>query len=166
MDDISHQFQKYRQKGILIDTNILLLFIVGYINKGFIPNFIRTKIFTIEDFDYLIYLINYFDKIITTPNILTETSNLLNQLPDHLKQEYYQKSAYVISKLNEYYKNSEIISGNEYFSKFGLTDTGIIEEAKGKYLVLTDDLKLSGFLTKNHIDVINFNHIRMMNWKF
>lgn len=34
----------------------------------------------------------------------------------------------------------------------------------GKYLVLTDDLKLANYLQSVEIDVINFNNIRLFNW--
>ncbi len=46
------------------------------------------------------------------------------------------------------------------FSKFGLTDSAIIELVKEKYLVLTDDAILFQYLEKNRIDVINFTHLR------
>lgn len=46
------------------------------------------------------------------------------------------------------------------FGKFGLTDAGIYEVARGNYLVLTDDFKLSQHMLSRHIEAINFNHLR------
>ena len=43
-------------------------------------------------------------------------------------------------------------------------DTGILRLARGKYLVLTDDFRLSQYLQKMEIDVLNFNHIRPLGW--
>jgi uncharacterized protein YaiI (UPF0178 family) len=51
------------------------------------------------------------------------------------------------------------------FTKFGLTDCGIINLCREQYLVLTDDLKLANYLQKEGIDTINFNNIRTYGWK-
>jgi len=51
------------------------------------------------------------------------------------------------------------------FSKFGLTDCGIVNVAKDNYLVLTDDLKLASYLQNIGIDTLNFNNIRVYGWK-
>ena len=77
--------QRYRGKGVLLDTNILLLYFVGAFNPEEIPRFKRTKMFTVEDHDTLVGILGYFEKIVTTPNILTEVSNLSGQLAEHLK---------------------------------------------------------------------------------
>ncbi len=46
------------------------------------------------------------------------------------------------------------------FPKFGLTDTGIVHSARGRFLVLTDDFRLAGYLQRQGIDVVNFNYLR------
>lgn len=79
-DMINFLFQKYKNKGILVDTNILLLWIVGHVNRNRISKFNRTEQFLPEDYDLLVKLLNYFGQIITTPNILTEVNSLVNQL--------------------------------------------------------------------------------------
>ncbi|MDY7005348.1 MAG: hypothetical protein SWX82_15805 [Cyanobacteriota bacterium] len=53
----------------------------------------------------------------------------------------------------------------EKFTKYGLTDSGIISLAQGKYLVLTEDFKLANYLEKFEIDTVNFNNLRMYGWK-
>jgi len=155
---------KYRNKGILPDSNILLVYFIGSYNENLISSFKRTKIFTIEDFKTLSKIINYFSKVYTTPNILTEVSNLSNQLPEKTKIKYYEEFKKHVSLLNENYFESNIICNTSHFNKYGLTDASIIELSQKKYLVLTDDLKLSNYLNTIGIDVINFNHIRMINW--
>ncbi len=66
---------KYSNKGLLIDTNILLLYFVGSFDRQHIEKFKRTSQFTIKDFDYLVILLDRFDTLVTTPNILTEVNN-------------------------------------------------------------------------------------------
>jgi len=67
-------------------------------------------------------------------------------------------------KLEEQYASSAKISSSAHFSKFGLTDSGIVDTVKGNYLVLTSDLELFGYLQNLGIDAINFNHIRSLAW--
>ena len=91
---------------------------------------------------------------------MTEVNSFSNQLPERLKQSYYVKMKEQVVKFEEYYTKSAKICELDYFPKFGLTDSGIIELVKNKYLVLTDDFRLANYLEKVKIDVINFNHLR------
>ncbi len=164
-DEINSLFARYRQKGILIDTNILLLFFVGTVNRERISKFKRTEQFVPEDYDLLVQILNYFQKIVTTPNILTEVNSLANQLGEPERSQCFTIFADGISKLEESYMTSKAIAINERFTKFGLTDCGISNLAKNRYLVLTDDLKLAVYLQKEAIDTINFNNIRVYGWR-
>jgi hypothetical protein len=40
--------EKYQAKGVLVDTNLMVLFLVGAVNKRRIPKFRRTQDYTIE----------------------------------------------------------------------------------------------------------------------
>lgn len=164
MEYVETLLTQYRNRGILIDANLLLLFFVGMYDRRRVSSFKGTKKFTVEDFDLLKQMFSYFNKVITTPNILTEVSNLSNQLREDEKDSYHTSFAMRIASFDERYTTSVEICAREYFSKFGLTDSGVIELVRGKYLVLTDDFKLSNYLQKANIDVINFNHIRTINW--
>ena len=72
---INEIFDRYQQSGILIDTNILLLYFVGSYDIQQISRFKRTKKFVVEDYKLLTRIWNSFKKIVTTPHILTEVSN-------------------------------------------------------------------------------------------
>jgi rRNA-processing protein FCF1 len=158
-------FSTYRRKGILLDTNILLLYFVGTFNKEEITKFKRTKMFVPEDYDALLYILSYFEKVVTTPNILTEVSNLLGQLREDLKIGYFNYFAQAIGLLIEEYAISIDVASMVNFYKFGLTDMAIINITREKYLVLTEDFKLSQYLQHTGIDVLNFNHIRTGSWQ-
>jgi hypothetical protein len=75
-DEIQRLVVRYARKGILIDTNILLLYFLGSFDQDLIPSFKRTVQFTVEDYNTLLLLLQMFDRLVTTPNILTEVSNL------------------------------------------------------------------------------------------
>ncbi len=158
-------FQRYRKAGILLDTNILMMYFVGAFRREIIPIFKRTQTFTIEDYYTLLNIISYFEKVVTTPNILTEVSNLLGQLAEHLKLGCFENFASGITGLDEHYLPSIDIAKTEEFKRFGITDAGILSLARDKYLVLTDDFRLSQYLQTKGVDVLNFNNIRVINWK-
>ncbi|HEY0098091.1 MAG TPA: hypothetical protein VGB76_03955, partial [Pyrinomonadaceae bacterium] len=67
--------------------------------------------------------------------------------------------------LEEHYVATAKLSATEHFPKLGLTDAGILNLAKDQYLVLSNDFKLVGYLSKQGVDAINFNYIRTLNWK-
>lgn len=165
-DFVRPLFQKYKQKGILIDTNILLLWFVGMVNRELISKFKRTENFVPEDYDTLLQILSYFNnKIVTTPNILTEVNSLANQLGEPARSKCLSVFAERMARLNESYLESTEVVRTDSFTKFGLTDCGIATLAKNKYLVLTDDFKLTNYLQKIEIDTINFNNIRVYGWK-
>ncbi|MBW4611797.1 MAG: hypothetical protein KME21_00645 [Desmonostoc vinosum HA7617-LM4] len=166
-DVVDSLIRRYRHKGIIIDTNILLLFLVGSVNKERISRFNRTQQFISEDYELLLQILNYFQKFITTPNILTEVNSLANQLGEPERFQCFVRFAEFaqnVAILNEHYIESIVAVNTDKFIKFGLTDSGILTLARGKYLVLTDDLKLASYLQSINIDVINFNNIRLFNW--
>lgn len=167
---INYLFSRYRQKGILIDTNILLLYFVGTVNRERISRFNRTQQFVPEDYDLLLRIIGLFQKIVTTPNILTEVNSLANQLGEPERSQCLAIFSRVILGLDgidilkEFYIESKTVATNQGFTKFGLTDCGIIDLVRDKYLVLTDDLKLAAYLSKEGIDTVNFNNLRVYGW--
>jgi hypothetical protein len=164
MDYFEELLYRYQNKGLLIDTNLLLVYFVGSYDPYRISKFKRTIAFTVEDFYTLSAIFRFFAKVVTTPNILTEVSNLSNQLPEDIKPSYYSEFAKQIVAIEEQYTTSIKISTLGHFKKFGLTDSGIIDLVKDRYLVLTDDLKLVSYLQNVGIDALNFNNIRTLNW--
>lgn len=154
--------QKYQNKGLLIDANLLLMLFTGSIVED-VSQFKRTKKYQTSDYQLLLAFADKFDEIITTPNILTEVSNLAgsNNMHKETHIQFFQKFAKHLTVLSEEYIQSQSIS-EELICKYGLTDAGIINLVKDKYLFLTDDLPLYGFATGQKIDTINFNHLRII----
>jgi hypothetical protein len=154
---------RYRNKGILIDTNLLLLYLVGSYDLSWIEKFKPTKShFEKRDYYLLVQFLQPFKIIVTTPNILTEVSNHSeNKLPP----EYYSTFASWVSGSNEHYMQSKDICSHKHFQKFGLTDCGIATLAQNKYLVITVDFPFYGYLQGIGVDVINYNQLRPLGWK-
>jgi rRNA-processing protein FCF1 len=161
--DLSGLIQKYREKGLLVDTNLLLLFFIGDLNPRLIVNAKRIRKYTIGDFELLKDFMESFDSIVTTPNILTEISNL-TEFSGKIRTDYFKRFGISIAKFDERFFAAKSFSSEDYFEKFGLTDAAIIHSARNKYLVITDDFPLSNYLQKNDVDVINFTHLKAYNW--
>jgi len=149
--------QKYKNKGILVDTNIFLLYIVGSFDIYLIRNHSRTANFTEDDFDRVSKFIDAFDIKITTPHVLTEVSDLLGN-----KKELQFALRKYIEIMKEKFLESKQIAGTKTFLQFDLADAAIGETAKDSYLVVTDDNPLFGYLTNQKIDVVNLDQITMI----
>ena len=152
--------KKHGRSGIVIDTNILLLYIIGKYNPERIEKFKRTCSYSKEEFFILKNFLSYFREKFTTPNILTEVSNFTGQIEDPMKSEVRNVFKEEISITNEKYIESVTASEDASFNSYGLADSSIFNLAKTGYLVLTDDFKLYNALIKRGVDAINFNHLR------
>ncbi|MCG8365256.1 MAG: hypothetical protein MJA27_18245 [Pseudanabaenales cyanobacterium] len=162
--EIEDLIVEYRQKGILVDTNILFLYFVGAVNRERISKFKRTNQFIPEDYDLLLGILKNFQRMVTTSNILTEVNSLSNQLGEPQCSQCFALFSQAILPFEEYYIESRNTASNEAFIRFGLTDCGIINLAREQYLVLNDDLKLASYLQRQRIDTVNFNNLRVYGW--
>jgi hypothetical protein len=154
-DYLSTLVGKYRQKGIFVDSEILLLFIVGSKSPGLIKNIGRTAKFNENDFILVSEFIENFDLKITSPHVLTEVSDLLKKDEDlHIILKTY------INLAVEKFLTSKEIAESASFRKFGLADSAIIESSKNKYLIFTADNPFYGYLINQGIDSVNFDSLK------
>ena len=157
--------RKHRRSGLLLDANLLLLYQIGLYDERAIKDFPHTKQYTIDDYRLLAKLISRFSSVFTTPNILTEVSNLSGKLSEPHLQRFREAFSSTINVLEEEYCASKSATGSPAFQKFGLTDAGIASLVnENNFLVLTDDLPLAHWLQSKDFDVLNFNHIRALSW--
>src|SRR5450756_319307 len=76
MTDLERFDQNARSRGVLIDTDLFVLFIVGSVNRNRIPHFKRTTNYTPADWDLLIGLLEQIPRRYSLPHILAEVSTL------------------------------------------------------------------------------------------
>ena len=77
MLDAGGLIEKHKGKGVLVDTNLLVLYIVGQVNRRRIENFKRTQGFIVADFDLVCNLIAWFGSpVLATPHVLSQVSDL------------------------------------------------------------------------------------------
>jgi hypothetical protein len=151
---------KYYKTGIVVDTNLMVLYIVGLFDIGLIERHNRTKAYTKQDFLTLYRLLGKFKTTLTTPNILTETSNLTETGDEKFKDSFFSKFAETIRSFDERHSASIDLTTEKGFKKFGLADSSITKLASQGNLIITDDLRLSAYLSNQNMPVLNFNHIR------
>jgi hypothetical protein len=154
---------KHRTNGLLVDANLLILYLVGKTNKRRIPVFKRTQQYTIEDFDLLEILVSQFETLISTPHLLTEASNLAALQGEELTILRGQFKT-MVGQMREFYDESRSVVADTTFARLGLTDAAIATLCRRSMLVLTDDLQLHLALVNRGADSINFNHIRTFFW--
>jgi hypothetical protein len=166
-DNFQTLIVKYRPKGILLDTNLLLLLFVGLVDSDLVNDFRRTKNqqFTEKEFFLLEGIVKTFSKIVTTPHILTETSNFIFQHDGKKQQLALQIIAKIIQSFKERREESKKLVLSEEFYIFGLTDTAVLDLPPKRYLVLSIDAALVIALQKKGVDAINFNHLRQIGWE-
>jgi len=159
MTNLAQELRRYAAHGVVVDANLLLLLLIGSFDRKQISRNKRLQTFSPEDFDLLVEVLKGFARIVITPNILTEVSNLSNAIAEPEKASYFAGMASVLTTLQEEYVPSGRALANRW-ARFGLTDAAIAEIAKNQYLVLTDDLRLSHALQTDGIATINFNQLR------
>ena len=153
---------RYRTKGILVDSSLLVAYLVGLCDRNLLRNCRATKSsFSDAEFDLLAGIIGQFDALITTPHVLTEVSNLAGKLPEQLHVKFRSFFSSVIGQLTEENVAAAKIAVEGNFVRFGIADTAISLISPGRYLVLTEEVALYAQLAKNGVDVLNFSHVRL-----
>src|SRR5438477_8584458 len=141
-EELAELVSRHRSQGVLIDSNLLLLLLVGLCDIDWISGFKRTQQYRSLDFDILHRLVSRFERIVTSPNVATEVNGLANQLRDNWRRVFAAEFKRRIAVMEERYIGSTAASSEEHFPEFGLTDAVSLRAAREGYLVLTDDAPL------------------------
>lgn len=159
---------RWRGKELFLDTNLLILYIVGSIDPDLIGRHKRTNQFIPEDFRLLQGVICRFPRIVTTPNILTEVSNLLDQTEERTSRALHAVLGALIKAetFDERYVRGLDAASIQEFQRLGVTDSSVLFLAGEKQLlVLTEDIHLYLALCRRGIEALNFNHVREAGWQ-
>ena len=161
-ESIEALVEKYRIKGVMFDTNLLLLLVVGIYRQDRIKTFKRTAKYTLSDFRLVVTIFDRFDRRVTTPNILTETDNLARQLPREEHRNVADVMALLVDRLFEQYEPSVQAIHDKWFPSLGLADCVTASSAQD-LLVVTDDFRLYNVLASLKRAAININHFRTLD---
>ena len=164
LDNVRVYRETKGKKKLIIDTNLLLLLLVGACDKNFLQSCDCTRKYTGNDYDLLLKILRFFEsEIIITPHILAEFSNFFRRDIKEPKIHYYLTT--VMDRLKNYKEEHislERLLGTKVniLVMLGFPDMSIIEAAKKiDAVILTDDVGLSVYADSSQIPNIRFSAV-------
>jgi hypothetical protein len=148
---------------VAIDANLLVLLVVGGVSKAHVERHKRLRAYTAEDFDLLTEILDTADAVFTTPNALTEASNLIFQgVSEPLRSQNRQALKYFVEQSEERFLPSRIAVSHQHFDWLGLADCVWLDviKADGSIVLLTADHDLHVMAQSIGCRAVNFNHLR------
>ncbi len=149
--------------SLVLDTNLLILLVVGYGAPDLVARRKNLQDFTQEDFRTVHQHVTRASRLLATSHILTETSNLIAQIGEPSRQRLLAVFATILGKIgiiDEIHIPAHAVSQRPEFSRLGLTDTALLLEHDSDFTLLTADGPLYAASLRAGRKAINFNHIR------
>lgn len=153
---------KYASKGIIIDTNILLAYLVGTYDLDFMCVWKRTKMYDCDDYEFIKKVLSQFSRRIVTAHILAELSNHSKGIKGQRSRGYFEVFREHFRNVDEKHIPKERILDCPSLPEFGVTDLGIVEAVKEfGYLPFIDEFAMANyFRRKLCVEVLNLNDLR------
>jgi hypothetical protein len=157
------------RKTIALDTNLLVLLVVGLTARKYISMHKRLQAYTEADYDLLKAFISVSAGVAVTPNVLSEASNLLRQIREPAQTRIAAVFRNLIMSmttdskgggLHEIYIRSADASSRSEFIRLGLSDSALLEINKNNVVVLSADFLLYHAACAAGYEAMNFNHER------
>ena len=162
--NISDLVAHYRDRGILIDTNLFLVLVVGNIDPRLIGITARTDGYSRSDYERLWDVLVHFNRFVILPQILTEAGNLLKRncpTANTLLDLSLELARFVHSdQTRESRVLSKRVTLHRSFTQLGYADAAILTAAAGKYLLLTADGPLQAMASTSGVDVLPFQWLQ------
>ena len=150
--------------GIVVDTQLLVLFVIGKTSRRYIDKHKNTNKFTEDDFDLLCEVVSRFTRIVVTPHTLSETSSLIRQIGDPICSEIYAMFRRMAA-MDEIYVASLTAAADPEFLRLGLTDAVLLSDGLADHPLLTADFHLHLAASRRGRKALNFNHLRENRWQ-
>jgi hypothetical protein len=147
---------------IAIDSNLLLLLIVGIADPIYIARHKRLSSFSLVDFEFLDEIMLSVSEIVVTPNTLTETSNLAGYIAEPARSHIFAtlRAAILAPRMRERFIESRVAASQSEFLRLGLTDAALLQAADEPATLLTADVDLYLAAVKRGFKAENFNYLR------
>jgi len=148
---------------LLIDTNVLVLLIVGYTNPAEIYNHRRLRQYNDECWKALSEFVDNYQELWVTSHVVAETSNLLKSNNPTLTKQCRLKFSKFLCQENV--RESQlsaklIITGfQNTVIRLGVPDSALIQKSKRVDNLITDDFDLYAAVVKNGFAATKFEHL-------
>jgi len=148
--------------SVAVDSNLLLLFVVGSASRDYIAKHKRLRAYTETDFDLLVEQLSFVSAVLLTPNTLTETSNLIDHIGEPARSHIYQTLNALLSlpESEERYVPSKRATSLPELPRSGLTDCALLNLCAEGVPLITADLQLFFAAVGRGAKALNFNHLR------
>ena len=95
--------EKYKSRGLLLDSNLLLLYLVGAVDPTLVGTgqYNKLSTFKVEQIIMLRQLIAFFPRVVTTAHVLTEVSYLVNDMREAGKQRVFRAFSQTLHMIDE-----------------------------------------------------------------
>ena len=133
---------------VLLDTNLLVLFVVGMASPDYITRHKRLTAYSVADYRQLLDLLVDLGggSLVATPHILAEASNFLNTGDDRAQADGHRQRTRImqqfkdlISRITEIQVPAARAVQRPEFMRLGLADAALLEsECDDTILVTTD----------------------------
>lgn len=147
---------------VLLDSNLLVLFVAGMSSREYIGRHRRLRDYSEEDFDLLVEFIRPMSALVVTPNILTETSNLLSGIAEPARSHIADTFRQIMGSMDERFVQSTRAVEQREFPRLWLTDAAVLTELANSHVLLTADLDLYLAASQRGYSAVNFNHLRQL----
>jgi hypothetical protein len=145
--------------AVALDTNLLLLFAVGRATGGVVGK--RLKSFTDDDLSVLARCLEGCDRLVVTPNVWTEVSNIWDfGIEADWRRDVTETIAQMIKSSFEVVRASKDVVDDPEFSRLGLTDCVWLSVLDNQTTLLTDDLALWSIALSRGLKAVNFTQLR------
>ena len=146
---------------VLLDANLLVLYVAGCTNVKIIAAHKRLRFtYDVSDFRLLRRTISSHDRLVLTPNTMTEASNLLAQIPGQYQADLRRGMKDMAATGMEIpIKSADALNDPDYL-RLGLTDAAILTVLSDQVALLTADLDLYLAALKRGHRATNLRHLK------
>ncbi len=144
--------------AVVIDTNLLVLLIVGIASPSYIARHKRLQAYTRQDFLLLTDFLSRARRVVVTPNTVTETSNLARQIAEPARSHIHRVLHAFLQTSEEVYVASKTAANHASFVRLGVADAALLDMIGEDHMLLTADLDLYLEALGAGRETVNFNH--------
>jgi hypothetical protein len=145
---------------VVLDSNLAVLLAVTITNRSYIEKHKRLRSFDVRDFDLLFETLDRSAGIIFSPNVASETSNLIRYVDDPIRSRVADRFAVLVAESTEQYVASRQATQRGEYTRLGLTDVVMLELLQAGAVLLTVDSELYLAAENATLKAMNFNHLR------
>lgn len=158
-------FNLARNRPLVLDTNVAVLFYVGATDPQLIGKHQRTSDFDHHDFRLLWEIVSEASKLVVSPYVAAEVSNLAldkRNIGQSARNRISEVMREHLETAAEAYVECAAAVKDENFDALGVTDSALLLILRDNphLHLLTDDFTLSQIGQSRKLKVHNFSHIR------